>query len=75
MGVIGWDIAVGPDGPIIVECNDNTFHVLWQLAAGQGIRTNTFKARFEAARQESLRIGQSRLDLRAERRKARRTKA
>ncbi|MEO9575136.1 MAG: sugar-transfer associated ATP-grasp domain-containing protein [Tateyamaria sp.] len=48
-GIVGWDIAVGPDGPVIIECNDNPYHVLWQLAAGEGIRNDHFLPRFKAA--------------------------
>ena len=53
-GLVGWDIAVGPDGPIIIECNDNPLHVLWQLAAGEGIRNPRFLPRFEAAAAASV---------------------
>ncbi len=52
-GIVGWDIAVGQDGPIIIECNDNPFHVLWQLAAGEGIRNDRFLPRLEAATKRS----------------------
>lgn len=36
-GVCGYDIALCEDGPKIVECNDNPFHTLFQLATGRGI--------------------------------------
>jgi hypothetical protein len=48
-GIVGWDIAIGPDGPMIIECNDNPYHVLWQLAAGRGFLNIDFKARLDAA--------------------------
>lgn len=41
-GVIGWDIAVSPDGPVIIEANANPYHGLYQLAFGRGIRNPDF---------------------------------
>ncbi len=61
-GIVGWDIAVGPDGPVIIECNDNPYHVLWQLASGQGIKTPSFEARLKAANAESDDILRSKID-------------
>ena len=36
-GVCGWDIAITQEGPVIVECNDNPMHTLYQHAFGRGI--------------------------------------
>ncbi len=36
-GVFGWDIAITDDGPLIIECNANPHHMLYQLATGRGI--------------------------------------
>lgn len=36
-GVCGWDIAITPDGPAVIECNDNPMHTLFQLSARRGI--------------------------------------
>ncbi|MEO9820524.1 MAG: sugar-transfer associated ATP-grasp domain-containing protein [Paracoccaceae bacterium] len=74
-GIVGWDIAVGPDGPIIIECNDNPFHVLWQLAAGQGIKTPAFQARLNAANSESQSILRGKIDTFQAREKAKRGKS
>ncbi|WP_146345887.1 sugar-transfer associated ATP-grasp domain-containing protein [Phaeobacter marinintestinus] len=46
-GVIGWDIAITPEGPTIIEANDNPFHALYQLAFGRGIRNPDFMPVFE----------------------------
>ena len=36
-GVCGFDIAICEDGPRVVECSDNPFHTLYQLAMRHGI--------------------------------------
>jgi hypothetical protein len=36
-GVCGFDIAICEEGPRVVECNDNPFHTLYQLAMRRGI--------------------------------------
>ncbi|MEP6016959.1 MAG: sugar-transfer associated ATP-grasp domain-containing protein [Paracoccaceae bacterium] len=74
-GLVGWDIAVGPDGPIIIECNDNPYHVLWQLAAGQGIKTPAFQERLNAANLESQSILRGKIDTFQAREKAKRGKS
>lgn len=74
-GIVGWDIAVGPDGPIIIECNDNPYHVLWQLAAGQGIKTPAFEARLKAANAQSQSILRNKIDTFQAREKAKRRKS
>ncbi len=46
-GILGWDIGVTQDGPVIIECNTNPFHSLYQIATGRGILNDEFAARFE----------------------------
>ena len=41
-GVFGWDIAITDDGPLIIECNANPHHMLYQLATGRGIMNRDF---------------------------------
>jgi len=55
-GVIGWDMAVTPDGPAIIEANDNPYHALWQLPNGRGIRNSDFMPVFQAAADQSQAI-------------------
>lgn len=46
-GILGWDIGVSQDGPVIVECNTNPFHSLYQIATGRGILNEEFASEFE----------------------------
>ena len=50
---MGWDIGMGEDGPLIVECNMAPFHTLYQLSTGEGLLNPKLKPIFEriAARQ------------------------
>jgi hypothetical protein len=46
-GVIGWDIGISEDGPVIVEGNNAPFHTLYQLATGEGVMNPRFAPVFE----------------------------
>lgn len=70
-GIVGWDMAMTPDGPTIVEANDNPFHVLWQLANGRGIRNADFMPAFQAAADRSQAMLAGLVDKFRERQRAR----
>lgn len=55
-GIIGWDMAVTPEGPVIVESNDNPAHALFQLANCKGIKNPEFQPVFDrvATRAEGI---------------------
>lgn len=38
LGVCGFDVAITDEGPVILECNDNPNHMLYQFPARRGIR-------------------------------------
>lgn len=46
-GVLGFDIGMSKTGPLIVECNTNPFHMLYQLATGRGILNAEFAPVFK----------------------------
>lgn len=46
-GVLGWDIAITTDGALLIECNENTGHPLYQLASGRGILNTDFTPVFD----------------------------
>lgn len=35
---VGWDVAIGPEGPLLIEGNDNWNKRIWQLAERSGKR-------------------------------------
>lgn len=55
-GLLGWDIGISAEGPVIVEANENPFHALYQLAADRGVRNADFLPRFDAAAAETKRL-------------------
>ena len=46
-GILGWDIALTPDGPVLIECNENTGHEFYQLAADRGVLNADFMPVFD----------------------------
>ena len=59
-GVFGWDVAVGPDGPVIIECNANPHHMLYQLANHDGILNETFAPIFDRIEARAKRLQKER---------------
>lgn len=49
-GVLGWDIGISAEGPVILETNENPFHMLYQRATGRGILNPGFLSAFEVVR-------------------------
>ncbi|WP_342078077.1 sugar-transfer associated ATP-grasp domain-containing protein [Yoonia sp. SS1-5] len=50
LGVIGWDVGISADGPVIIEGNLNPFHTLYQIATGRGVNNPEFVAVFDQIR-------------------------
>lgn len=73
-GILGWDIAVTPDGPAIIECNDNPYHGLYQLAYGRGIRNPEFTPVFDRVEKVSDQMLTLRKDMFVKREKAKKGK-
>lgn len=46
-GILGWDIAITETGPVLIECNENTGHALYQLAADRGVLNADFRPAFD----------------------------
>ena len=58
-GLLGWDIALTPDGAVLIECNENTGHALYQLAAGQGVLNREFVPVFARIKARNTQISQA----------------
>ncbi len=57
-GCLGWDIAIGPDGPVMIECNVNTGHDLYQHAFDHGGNNPEFAAVFERIKARNKRLSE-----------------
>lgn len=55
-GILGWDIALTPDGACLIECNENTGHGLYQLASGRGVLNADFAPTFAAIEARNARL-------------------
>ena len=54
--MIGWDVAISPEGPVIIECNDNPFHTLYQLSHGRGVLNPDFAPVFDRVAEVSAKM-------------------
>jgi len=73
-GIIGWDMAITADGPVIIEANDNSYHALWQLPEGRGILNPDFIPVFDKTAAKSQAILQGKIDMIKIRKQAKRRK-
>ena len=48
-GLLGFDLALTPDGPLITEVNSNPYHTSYQHAAYRGFLNPDFRPKIEAA--------------------------
>lgn len=55
-GILGWDIAITAQGAVLIECNENTGHGLYQLASGRGVLNADFLPSFDKIIQRNMRI-------------------
>ena len=49
-GILGWDIGITAEGPVVLEANNNPFHMLYQRAADRGILNEEFLPVFRRLR-------------------------
>lgn len=58
-GMLGWDIAIGPEGGIVIECNANPGHEFYQLATKRGILNPEMQAIFDRVIARNRRIAEA----------------
>lgn len=61
-GVFGWDIAIGEEGAVIIECNANPFHTLYQIPHDRGINNEDFAPVFDKVEARGQGILQKRVE-------------
>ncbi len=54
-GIMGWDIGLTPEGPMIVSGTGAPRHALYQLASGEGVMNPRFARRFSAVAERQAR--------------------
>lgn len=55
-GILGFDIALAAEGPVVVEINSNPHHQTFQRSADRGLLNRDFLPRLNAAEAESRRM-------------------
>ena len=55
-GVLGWDVALGPTGPVLIECNDNPGHEFYQRTHDRGILNPDLAPVFDRVEARNKRI-------------------
>ena len=58
-GLLGWDIATAPEGPVIVEVNDTPDAIISQIADRRGLMEPLFR-QFLEERRQAFKIWQAR---------------
>lgn len=46
-GCLGWDVGFGEDGPVLIECNENSGHDTYQFVLDKGLMRPEMKAVFD----------------------------
>lgn len=59
-GILGFDFALTPEGPLVNEINSKPYHSIYQHSADNGVLNPAFRPRIEAAIAESERLAQRR---------------
>ncbi len=55
-GILGFDVALTPEGPILNEINDNPHHLLYQRAADRGLLNASFAPLLAEVEAETRRL-------------------
>lgn len=63
-GVFGFDVAIGPEGAVIVECNTNPHHTLYQFAHDRPLLNPEFTEVFDRIAARAGRLQEARIERR-----------